>query len=268
MRRNRLIALGIFGVALTGCNAHFKETYYVGVYEKRDGRRELAQFYRFRLKGNAFLSDSRFEAGWFDAVAAERLFTGGGDRTILSGLLPADAAGPPNGGSTTGKAAAADPSSATHPSAEGGNVESKAAAAQAPETSNANSDKSKVRSAKTDAPYEIAYHFGPEGVAPLRVDANRLVMIMHADPKAITGRLSELTSQEATSDLLMSLVRSRGLASHQAAIGRTQADLAAEKSLAQFLADTYGSATGEGIKDKPAPKDVVQAIRDRLADQR
>lgn len=63
-------------VLMAGCSARFKEQYYVGVYDlAEDGQARPTQFYRFRIEGDAPLfSKTRYEAGWYDAGAVERLF--------------------------------------------------------------------------------------------------------------------------------------------------------------------------------------------------
>jgi hypothetical protein len=86
-----LRSVGIVGAvtvaATTSCSSNFHENYYVGVWEQRREANTTqaghgdyatlkpAQFYRFRLDGWASLfSTTRFESGWFDANAVERLF--------------------------------------------------------------------------------------------------------------------------------------------------------------------------------------------------
>ncbi|MCZ6652093.1 MAG: hypothetical protein O7D91_03605 [Planctomycetota bacterium] len=71
--------LACWVVLLASCSTHFKEKYYIGVYErgaKAEGHEAgPTQFYRFRLNGWAtWLSKTRYEAGWYDASVVDRLF--------------------------------------------------------------------------------------------------------------------------------------------------------------------------------------------------
>ncbi|MBI1851781.1 MAG: hypothetical protein HYR85_15685 [Planctomycetes bacterium] len=78
-RRSRAVSTALVaGIAATfsSCSS-FDEKYYVGVFEGSDSGNQVSgpvQFYRFALKGRTRLSDTRFEAGWYDATAVNRLF--------------------------------------------------------------------------------------------------------------------------------------------------------------------------------------------------
>ena len=75
--KKRAVALLLLATAGAGCASNFKENYYFGVWEDKNGSAnwQPTQFYRFRLNGwSSFGSSTRYEAGWYNAHAVDSLF--------------------------------------------------------------------------------------------------------------------------------------------------------------------------------------------------
>lgn len=59
-------------LCLTGCAPAFKETYYLGVYDRKDPATPM-QFYRFRMAGTVdFGSKFKFQTGWYPKHALQQ----------------------------------------------------------------------------------------------------------------------------------------------------------------------------------------------------
>jgi len=76
------LAIGMIAMSalLAGCAPAFKETYYVGVYDKNDTGTPM-QFYRYRLNGTVdFGSKFKFQTGWYPKAALQAFV--GEDRDV------------------------------------------------------------------------------------------------------------------------------------------------------------------------------------------
>lgn len=63
--------LPLAALGLTGCAPAFKETYYLGVYDRKDPETPM-QFYRFRMSGTVdFGSKFKFQTGWYPKQALQ-----------------------------------------------------------------------------------------------------------------------------------------------------------------------------------------------------
>lgn len=242
-QRILLLVFSISPLFFAACSTHFNETHYVGVIEKsEDGKqRKLAQFYRFRLRGESFLSDTRFESGWYDARAVESLFVENKDGRIklsemFSTVIPQQAS-PINNPSKIPGGTTDEASSENNPSSSG----------RSPE----------------DA---VHFHFGPEGVARVQKKDQRLILLMHNDPKAITSRISAMSNQVETAELLMAAMVTPKMQANQKKVMDATLDIDSEKSFARQLAEQYGKAGNAGLATTTpeASLKVIESIRAEL----
>lgn len=58
-------------ISISGCSAVFKESYFLSAYDPNTKSRN---YYKIDLKGDSFLSSTKFSVGFYDKAAIERLF--------------------------------------------------------------------------------------------------------------------------------------------------------------------------------------------------
>lgn len=230
---NRLaLVLGLLGtgVALTsGCSASFSEKYYVGVFEgPGDGSEEMraTQFYRFTLSGwSSLFSNTRYEAGWYDADVVERLFGEIRDMPTAKGYENANAV----------------------PSADDKrDIEPKSLNSNSPEASLTSETEGSAGSAAGQPNF---FRFGPEGVARTLRQDERFVIFMHSDPRALVGRIKALVNSKKAQAVVAQVILGPKIVEQEKTIDETNSSVASAKRLVTAMKEFVGS---QGYNDESA----------------